>query len=53
MKKITNFLKAKCNLISLANLCAMVLMIHSVNAACNWIHHQPQVPEAAMKYRKF
>lgn len=53
MRKISDFLKAKCSLIGLANLCAMALMINSVNAACNWLHHQPKVPEDAMKYRKF
>ena len=53
MRKIVNFLRTKCSLINLANLCAMVLVINSVNATCDWIHHQPKVPEDAMKYRKF
>lgn len=53
MKKVLNVLSKKCNLISFANLCAFTLMVASVNSACHWIHHQPKVPEDAMKYRKF
>lgn len=53
MKKAIQFLKQKCNVINIANLFAFALMISSLNSTCNWIHHQPRVPEEAKKYRKF
>lgn len=53
MKKLLNLLQKKCNLITLANAFAFALMISSVNSACNWIHHQPEVPAEAKLYRKF
>lgn len=53
MRKIINMLSKKCSFVGLANLLAFTLMMVSVNSACHWLYHQPQVPEDAMKYRKF
>lgn len=53
MKKISQKPQAKHGIVNVANRCAFGLMVGSVNSACCWIHHQPKVPEAAMKYRKF
>lgn len=53
MSKIRKFMSRKCGLTGFANLFALTLMVVSVNSACHWLTHQPQVPEDAMKYRKF
>lgn len=53
MKKIVNMMSQKCSFISLANLFAFTLMVVTVNSTCHWLYHQPQIPEDAMKYRKF
>lgn len=39
--------------VALVNMCAMTMMISSVNSACIWLHHQPEVPEEAKSFRKF
>lgn len=39
--------------VSLINKVAVKLASQSVNSACLWVHHQPVVPEAAKKLRKF
>jgi|Go1ome_4_1110791.scaffolds.fasta_scaffold32063_3 cyclic lactone autoinducer peptide len=46
-------MKKKINFMAIANLFAFALMISSVNSTCLWIHHQPEVPDNAKKYRKF
>lgn len=46
-------LKSKCNVVNAANLCAIAMVIYTVNATCAWAHHQPEVPGEAMKFRKF
>lgn len=53
MKKLAAVLKKKCNPLTLINLCALAVMISSVNATCSWVHHQPEVPEEAKRFRKF
>lgn len=53
MKKAADKVQGKGGLMNLANRCAFELMVGSVNAACAWLHHQPEVPEEAKKYRKF
>ena len=53
MKKAVDKVQGKGGLMNLANRCAFELMVGSVNAACAWVHHQPEVPEEAKKYRKF
>ena len=53
MKKEAGKVQGKGGLINFANRCAVELMVSSVNTACCWIHHQPEVPEEAKKYRKF
>ncbi|BCN29465.1 cyclic lactone autoinducer peptide [Anaeromicropila herbilytica] len=32
---------------------ALKLVKQNVNSACFWISHQPKVPDAAKKFRKF
>ncbi len=53
MKKLFKTFSSKCSLIKLTNILAVGLMISTVNATCHWIHHQPEVPADAKKYRKF
>lgn len=53
MKKWLLQLKSKCSVVNMANLFAMAMVIYTVNATCAWAHHQPEVPEEAMKFRKF
>lgn len=53
MKKLLNMLKYKGGLVNMMNLCAMAVVICSVNATCFWVHHQPEVPEEAKRFRKF
>jgi len=53
MKRIIKTLKSKNWPVILLNLCAVFTVIQSVNVTCGWIHHQPEVPEEAFRYRKF
>lgn len=53
MKIWFNQLKGKSGMINMANLFALAMVVYTVNAACYFVHHQPEVPEAAMKFRKF
>lgn len=53
MKKLFRQLRCKYRLISVANVLAIAALIGSVNTTCAWLHHQPEVPEAAKKFRKF
>lgn len=53
VKNLFKKLQGKCNLVRLANMCALALAIGSVNTACFWLHHQPEVPEGAKALRKF
>lgn len=53
MKRWFNQLKVKSGMINMANLFALATVIYTVNAACFFAHHQPEVPETAMKFRKF
>jgi len=39
--------------VNLMNLCALAAVVQTVNMACVWVQHQPKVPEAAQKYKKF
>lgn len=48
--KLFNKLKG---FVNATNLCALAMVICSVNATCAWVHHQPEVPDEAMKFRKF
>lgn len=52
MKKWLMQLRSKCSMVNMANLCAIAMVIYTVNATCAWVHHQPEVPEEAMKFRK-
>lgn len=53
MKKILKMVQKKCNVVNLFNLCALAVMISSMNSTCYWAHHQPEVPEEAKRFRKF
>lgn len=53
MKRLFNQLKSKHNMINMANMLALAMVIYTVNSACAWAHHQPEVPEEALKFRKF
>lgn len=37
----------------LTNIAALVLVFQSVNSACIWHFHQPEIPEAALKLQKY
>lgn len=53
MKKMMYLLKTKCSMVNLANVLALALMVYSVNVACVWAHHQPEVPDGARRFRRF
>lgn len=53
MKKVWNVLKSKYSVVGLMNLCALAAVVQTVNAACWWAQHQPELPEEAMKFKKF
>ncbi len=53
MKKWFKMLQKKCNMVNLMNLCALGILIGSINTACAWVHHQPEVPEEAKRFRRF
>lgn len=53
MKKFLSALRKKCTVVNMANLFAIAMVITTVNSACYWAHHQPEVPEDALKFRKF
>lgn len=53
MKKLINVLKSKYGVVGLMNLCALAAVIQTVNVTCGWVQHQPEVPEAAQKFKKF
>ncbi len=53
MKKLLNTLRGKLSLVNAMNLCALAIAAYTINVACAWAHHQPEVPEEAKKFRKF
>lgn len=53
MKKMLNALKGKLNMVTMMNLCALFVAAYTMNVACAWAHHQPEVPEEAKRLRKF
>lgn len=53
MKKMINLLKSKYGMIGVMNLCALAVVFQSVSATCLWAQHQPEVPEAAKRFKKF
>lgn len=48
-----NLLGKMKKLVNASNLFALAMVIYTVNATCIWAHHQPEVPDAAKKFRKF
>lgn len=40
-------------LMGLTNIAALALVIQSVNSACIWHFHQPEIPESALKLQKY
>lgn len=52
MKKWFKQFNAKCYAINKTNMLALSMVSYTVNATCLWVHHQPKVPEEALKFRK-
>lgn len=50
MKKWYNKLKG---LLTATNLCALAMAVYTVNVTCAWAMHQPKVPDAMQKLKKF
>lgn len=46
-------IKCKDGFTKFANVLAMAMVIYTANAACMWLHHQPEVPDDVRKFRKF
>lgn len=40
------------NIMKLLDIVAIALVVQTVNTACLWTYHQPEIPEKALKYRK-
>ena len=38
---------------SFTNVAALALVIQSVNSACIWHFHQPEIPKSALKLQKY
>lgn len=53
MKKWLKELQKKRSLINVVNMAAIAMVIYTANATCLWTQHQPEMPEAARKFRKF
>lgn len=53
MKKVVKKLKMKNWTIIAFNALALMAVIQNVNATCFWMDHQPDVPEAARRFKKF
>lgn len=53
MKRLFKLLQKKGTAVNLFNLCALAVMISTMNTTCTWVHHQPEVPEEAKRFRKF
>lgn len=53
MRKLFKLVQKKSNVVTLFNLCALAVAISTMNTTCAWVHHQPEVPEEAKRFRKF
>ena len=53
MKKLYEVIKGKLSMVNMMNLCALAMAAYTINVACAWAHHQPEVPEEAKSLRKF
>lgn len=53
MRKLMNFQKSKYLAVKLMNACALALAAYTINIACWYYHHQPEVPEDMKRFRKF
>lgn len=51
-ERIKNFCRKNVGVVML-NAVAIAVAVQTVNSACGWLHHQPQVPDEMMKFRKF
>ncbi len=40
------------SLMKLVDAIALLLVVQTVNSACIWHYHQPEIPEKALDYRK-
>lgn len=52
MRKVLNKMKKQNWTILALNAMALVMVIQNVNTACAWVDHQPEVPEAAQRFKK-
>lgn len=53
MKKIKTIFNQKNAGLAILNAFALMTAVLSVNSACMWFHHQPEMPAELKKYRKF
>jgi cyclic lactone autoinducer peptide len=53
MRKLMNFQRSKYLAVKLMNACALALAAYTINIACWYYHHQPEVPEDMKRFRKF
>lgn len=53
MKKLFVMLKSKGGIFAVTNFMALMMVYQTINATCFGPHHQPKVPDAAKKLRKF
>ena len=51
MNKIKQFF-SKVNKVSVLNLLALAVVISTVNSTCYWMAYQPEVPEAAKRFKR-
>lgn len=51
MSKVRQFL-SKINKMSVLNLLALAVVISTANTTCYWMAYQPEVPEAAKRFRR-
>ena len=53
MKEKMSCIFKKYGSVALLNAVALAMAVQTVNSACFWIHHQPEVPADLKKFRKF
>lgn len=51
MKRLMRIIK-KAGSFATLNALALIVVAQSVNAACSWMLYQPEVPEAAKRFKK-
>lgn len=46
------FKKKTKSLMKVVDVAALLLVVQTVNSACMWLFHQPEIPDSALKYKK-